>query len=88
MELTVTNPYDQSIVCSLPYADDSAIETTLEHVQNSQHHWQRLSVAERCERVQVSVYEPSQRCVSAYGLTLYCNYFLLTTNRRIFDDYT
>jgi acyl-CoA reductase-like NAD-dependent aldehyde dehydrogenase len=51
MELTVTNPYDQQPVCTIPCHTDVEVAAALDKAQRAFARWSQLTVAERVEIV-------------------------------------
>lgn len=47
MDLVVTNPFDQQVVCSLPYAEEREIAAAIERAQAAFQRWRQLEVRER-----------------------------------------
>ncbi|MCC6124707.1 MAG: aldehyde dehydrogenase family protein [Pirellulales bacterium] len=51
MELKVINPFNQEIVCALPYADDAKISLSLDRAEKAFARWCALPVAKRMDVV-------------------------------------
>ncbi|MFH1725998.1 MAG: aldehyde dehydrogenase family protein [Elusimicrobiota bacterium] len=55
MELKVVNPYNQEVVCKLPYDDEARIDKKLDSAVRTFQVWRRLPLGERREQVRLGL---------------------------------
>jgi len=61
MDLNVTNPFDQQLVCSLPYASDTEVDSAIERAAVAFDRWRQLSISDRVALIGPAIDRFAQR---------------------------